>query len=85
MPHRTYMDVDPRRDHSLRVPRPDLSVRLGTPNACSGCHVKDQLESIDGSTRDSLVEYSDWLEAAEDGNSEVAAAIKTTEIGRAHV
>ncbi len=38
MPAATYMVVDPRRDHSLRVPRPDLSVTLGTPNACSGCH-----------------------------------------------
>jgi predicted CXXCH cytochrome family protein len=34
----TYMVVDPRRDHSFRVPRPDLSVTLGTPNACSDCH-----------------------------------------------
>jgi Tfp pilus assembly protein PilF len=32
------MVVDPRRDHSMRVPRPDLSVALGTPNACNGCH-----------------------------------------------
>jgi tetratricopeptide (TPR) repeat protein len=32
------MVVDPRRDHSLRVPRPDLSVKLGVPNACNGCH-----------------------------------------------
>jgi predicted CXXCH cytochrome family protein len=38
MPARTYMVVDPRRDHSLRIPRPDLSVALGTPNACTGCH-----------------------------------------------
>lgn len=38
MPPTTYMGVDPRRDHSLRVPRPDLSVSLGTPNACNGCH-----------------------------------------------
>lgn len=38
MPQRTYMVVDERADHSLRVPRPDLSDRLGTPNACSGCH-----------------------------------------------
>ena len=34
----TYMVVDPRRDHSFRVPRPDLSVKLGTPNACNDCH-----------------------------------------------
>ncbi len=38
MPTTTYMVVDPRHDHSLRVPRPDQSVRFGTPNACNGCH-----------------------------------------------
>jgi len=38
MPERTYMVVDPRHDHSLRIPRPDLSARLGTPNACNACH-----------------------------------------------
>jgi predicted CXXCH cytochrome family protein len=38
MPAATYMVVDARRDHSLRVPRPDLSVKLGVPNACNGCH-----------------------------------------------
>jgi tetratricopeptide (TPR) repeat protein len=38
MPSRRYMGVDDRRDHSLRVPRPDLSARLGTPDPCSGCH-----------------------------------------------
>lgn len=38
MPETTYMVVDPRRDHSLRIPRPDLSVRNGAPNACVQCH-----------------------------------------------
>jgi len=38
MPERTYMGVDRRADHSLRIPRPDLSLRLGTPNACGQCH-----------------------------------------------
>lgn len=38
MPERTYMVVDPRRDHSFRVPRPDLSVVIGTPNPCTECH-----------------------------------------------
>jgi predicted CXXCH cytochrome family protein len=37
-PAHTYMVVDPRRDHSFRIPRPDLSVALGTPNACNQCH-----------------------------------------------
>jgi predicted CXXCH cytochrome family protein len=40
MPAKTYMQVDPRRDHSFRVPRPDLSAKLSTPNACSGCHAE---------------------------------------------
>jgi Tfp pilus assembly protein PilF len=38
MPARTYMVVDPRHDHSLRVPRPDLAVTLGTPDPCTQCH-----------------------------------------------
>jgi predicted CXXCH cytochrome family protein len=38
MPARTYMVVDRRHDHSFRVPRPDLSAKLGTPNACNDCH-----------------------------------------------
>jgi len=38
MPTKNYMVVDARRDHSIRVPRPDLSVSLGTPNACNQCH-----------------------------------------------
>ena len=38
MPSKTYMQIQARPDHSLRVPRPDLSVKLGTPNACTQCH-----------------------------------------------
>ncbi len=38
MPPKHYMVVDKRRDHSLRIPRPDLSKTYGTPNACNTCH-----------------------------------------------
>lgn len=40
MPQRPYMGIDWRADHSIRIPRPDLSVSLGVPNACTnaGCH-----------------------------------------------
>lgn len=38
MPPATFMQVDERRDHSLRIPRPDHSVEFGTPNACTTCH-----------------------------------------------
>jgi len=38
MMSKKYMVVDPRRDHSFRVPRPDLAVKLGTPDPCTRCH-----------------------------------------------
>lgn len=38
MPTKNYMGVDARLDHSIRIPRPDLSVSLGVPNACNQCH-----------------------------------------------
>ncbi len=38
MPSKNYMQIQARPDHSLRVPRPDLSVKIGTPNACTQCH-----------------------------------------------
>jgi Flp pilus assembly protein TadD len=38
MPTNNYMVIDARRDHSLRVPRPDLAQRLGSPDACTQCH-----------------------------------------------
>jgi len=40
MPEQPFMVIDERADHSIRVPRPDLSLELGVPNSCSqsGCH-----------------------------------------------
>jgi predicted CXXCH cytochrome family protein len=38
MPAQNYMVIDARRDHGIRVPRPDLSKSLGSPNACTRCH-----------------------------------------------
>ncbi|MEO1619168.1 MAG: cytochrome c3 family protein, partial [Planctomycetota bacterium] len=72
MPETTYMDVDPRRDHSLRVPRPDLSVQLGTPNACTGCHLEDRLPQMTQTSRDKFggKEYLQWLLAADANPSE---------------
>jgi predicted CXXCH cytochrome family protein len=44
MPERRYMVVDRRHDHGFRVPRPDLSLKLGTPNACNDCHSDKPVE-----------------------------------------
>jgi tetratricopeptide (TPR) repeat protein len=38
MPTTTYMGVDARHDHSMRIPRPDRTASLATPNACNNCH-----------------------------------------------
>lgn len=47
MPSRTYMGVDDRRDHSFRIPRPDLTLSTGSPNACNQCHAdRDTLWAV---------------------------------------
>ncbi len=40
MPGQDYMGIDNRADHSIRIPRPDMNLALGVPDACSmaGCH-----------------------------------------------
>ncbi|RPF04789.1 tetratricopeptide repeat protein [Vibrio crassostreae] len=43
MPETTYMEVDPRRDHSWHIPRPDISQHIKTPNVCTSCH-EDQTD-----------------------------------------
>ncbi len=73
MPTTTYMIVDPRHDHSMRIPRPDLSAKLGMPNACNNCHAKespqwaaDAIRSWVGSTP---VGYQRFAEALAAGSS----------------
>ena len=44
MPHKNYMVIDDRRDHSIRIPRPDLSAKFGQPNACNNCHSDQSFE-----------------------------------------
>ncbi|WP_162265124.1 cytochrome c3 family protein [Polycladidibacter stylochi] len=40
MREEVYMQHDARKDHSFQVPRPDLSLKIGTPNACNACHTE---------------------------------------------
>jgi tetratricopeptide (TPR) repeat protein len=71
MPARTYMVVDRRHDHSFRVPRPDLSAKLGTPNACNDCHrdksaewASAAIEGWYGSARKGFQKYAAAFHAA---------------------
>ncbi|MEZ5554393.1 tetratricopeptide repeat protein [Haliea sp.] len=59
MPETTYMVVDPRRDHSMRIPRPDLSVTMGVPNACNQCHVDQTADWALAAVRDWGVNFTD--------------------------
>lgn len=38
MPHTTYMQRHPRRDHGFTIPDPLLTKQHGIPNACNRCH-----------------------------------------------
>lgn len=74
MPAKNYMVVDPRLDHSIRVPRPDLSVKLGTPNACNGCHkdrkaqwAADAVSKWYGPARSSEPHFGEALYAGQKG------------------
>jgi tetratricopeptide (TPR) repeat protein len=53
MTSRDYMVVDGRRDHSFRIPRPDLTAAVGSPNACNQCH-------SDRDTAWATEAYQDW-------------------------
>jgi predicted CXXCH cytochrome family protein len=71
MPARTYMVVDRRHDHSFRIPRPDISVSLGTPNACNDCHAAKSaqwaasaIESWHGLERKGFQNYAQAFHAA---------------------
>ena len=44
MTSRDYMVIDGRRDHSFRIPRPDLTLAVGSPNACNQCHTDKSAE-----------------------------------------
>jgi len=68
MPPKTYMVVDPRHDHSMRIPRPDLSVKLGIPNACNNCHTDKDAGWADAQVRE-------WYGAAPSGFQKYAQAL----------
>ncbi len=89
MPTKRYMVVDPRRDHSIRVPRPDLSVKLGTPNACNGCHTgradqwaADTVTKWYGTRRSSNPHFGEALHAGRKGLPDAGNALMRLAGGR---
>ncbi len=82
MPETTYMVVDPRRDHSIRIPRPDQSDSLGTPNACVRCHADqtnswaaERVREWYGEPAAGYQDYAGTLHAARNGEPDAAARL----------
>ena len=74
MPETTYMVIDRRYDHSIRIPRPDLSITLGTPNACNKCHsghppewAAEQMDKWYGTEYTEIPSYAEALLAGRNG------------------
>ncbi|HET7374290.1 MAG TPA: cytochrome c3 family protein, partial [Gemmatimonadaceae bacterium] len=76
MPDTTYMQIDRRHDHSLRIPRPDLSISLGVPNACNRCHTEH-----DAKGAASLIRY--WYPNPNPGFQRFAHAFASDDRGDA--
>jgi tetratricopeptide (TPR) repeat protein len=88
MPSTTYMGVDDRRDHGFRVPRPDLTVATGVPNACANCHAEqtpdwaaNALSDWHGDSVRDRPQFATALAAGRSGyaNAELVAAIIATD------
>ena len=82
MPVSTYMVIDKRHDHSLRIPRPDLSVKLGMPNACNNCHADkspqwaaEAIERWHGPTRKGFQTYAEAFHASWSDRADAAALL----------
>jgi tetratricopeptide (TPR) repeat protein len=91
MPKTTYMVVDGRRDHSMRVPRPDQSVALGVPNACNQCHTKQDAKWTAAAVRGWLGRdargfhaFAPTFHAAEAGQAGASASLATIANDLAH-
>jgi predicted CXXCH cytochrome family protein len=89
MQARTYMVVDPRHDHSFRIPRPDVSAELGTPNACNGCHADKSpqwaaaaVEKWFGPNREGFQTYASAFHAARTDAADAAALLAAVASGR---
>jgi predicted CXXCH cytochrome family protein len=90
MPAKNYMVIDARADHSLRIPRPDLSVAIGTPNACNGCHERksaqwaaDTIVQWYGPQRRQEAQFGEAIAAGRAGRQEAAEKLAALVADRA--
>lgn len=74
MPVTTFMQVDDRHDHAFRIPRPDLSVEIGVPNACNQCHTGRDAEWA-------AANVQTWFPAGPDRARDFAQALQAATSG----
>ena len=72
----TYMGVDSRRDHSMQIPRPDLTINTGPPHACNKCHE-------DKSADWTMMQLSEWGQLRRDQHTERTLAFHAASLGQA--
>jgi tetratricopeptide (TPR) repeat protein len=78
------MQVDARHDHSFRVPRPDRTVTLGTPDACTeACHRSEnaswaasEIARRTGKSPGGFQRFAEGFRAAELGAPGAAGALR---------
>ncbi|HEY0994901.1 MAG TPA: multiheme c-type cytochrome [Gemmatimonadaceae bacterium] len=82
MPTTTYMVVDPRHDHGMRVPRPARSAALGTPDPCLRCHADRGAAWAEARIRESrphpspgFQRFAEAFAADERGDADALAAL----------
>ena len=85
MPETIYMVNDPRRDHSMRNPRPDLSLKLGVPNVCTRCHTDqdnkwaaEKMQAWYGEIKNDWQDFAIVLTEARRGNPAVSPELEAT-------
>lgn len=82
MPSTTYMQIQHRPDHSIRVPRPDVSAKIGAPDACTNCHqgrkaewAAEAVSKWYGAVRKEGTHYGEAFAAARAGKPEGVEAL----------
>jgi tetratricopeptide (TPR) repeat protein len=74
MPEKKFMVVDGRRDHSFQVPRPDISVKTGTPDVCVECHEGKSVQWADDAIKS-------WFPSSRSGQPHFAIAFSAARAG----
>jgi len=60
-----FMGADFRRDHSFRIPRPDVAQKTGSPDACTGCHKEESFDWAIGKLKEWYPSYNDSIHYGE--------------------